>query len=620
MDFATLRPVNYNLKMPEITPTMKRMADVMTLADLMDAREKQKTMEELSGKLGGIAAKSYNNTSTVAPGLNFPLKFDPNTFYAQQGQGQTDTQPEPQGQGQTDTQPEPQVPQVPTNPRVTVETPELLDAQNRVQEEMLTQAPLPPSDEGYFEPRGLNFPLKFDPNKFYSDQQNLAQTPIDMTQIDMAPQETLPDIITDSAPEEKTSTGVKSTVKAINPDSPYEPDFMTFTPQEKAILNQAYQYGFDYGQPIYEKMLANKKLMAETYKLQQEGVTQGNKPEDETKKFKLEASKHLKITNMLQQATTPADFMAAVERAREYGFNEDKLPIDQQKIENWIAEDQGIQQQLSMLRKDVLTGAKGKFPSITIKGQTIQQPTQGEFYAAKMLKGDAPPDFSFVKGRGQDNQIVINDIWANLQKMDPNFSPALAQADYKYWTTPKTKQQRQAIDAFVGLAQKAKEGADEFKNSGIKLINGAILRARLAAGDVGAAKYISQMGVLVEDLGKAVAGGNAMTDDQLKFASSILAKDYTPDQLKAAIDMALTGAMERKYSIYSQSGIYGRNNAVDDPFLTDDIRDAIINGRKISFNEKSPAIKSKNSSQVNNVKEFVTDPKTGKLILKKVGK
>ena len=59
MDFSTLRPVDYTINQPQFTPVTKRMEDILTLADLMDARKKKKKAEELSGKLGPTMASMF---------------------------------------------------------------------------------------------------------------------------------------------------------------------------------------------------------------------------------------------------------------------------------------------------------------------------------------------------------------------------------------------------------------------------------------------------------------------------------------------------------------------------------------------------------------------------------
>lgn len=42
MDFSTLRPIDYTISQPQITPMAKRMSDVLTLADMMDKAKIQK--------------------------------------------------------------------------------------------------------------------------------------------------------------------------------------------------------------------------------------------------------------------------------------------------------------------------------------------------------------------------------------------------------------------------------------------------------------------------------------------------------------------------------------------------------------------------------------------------
>ena len=68
---------------------------------------------------------------------------------------------------------------------------------------------------------------------------------------------------------------VQAPVQPVSEPAKQAPDFINFTPEEHKMLKQAFDYGYDVGQPIYEKMLANKKIQAETYKMQQ-GQGYGN--------------------------------------------------------------------------------------------------------------------------------------------------------------------------------------------------------------------------------------------------------------------------------------------------------------------------------------------------------
>ena len=538
MNFSTLGPIDYTIGQTQFTPISKRVTDMMTLADLFDKRKIDQTLQK---EAKDTLTRRQMAQATMA-GINFPG--------------------------------------VPTN------------LSNRPPEE----APIftPPAIQPVINPAinqpdqnfiGPPAPSFIGPPAPESEVTMPATSPLGAPVATMAPEASVSGQPSEMTPPEAVKAQLMAPAAEGtlgDPEAQHQLNLEYMQRQERAgqVQKAAEEVPPEYswmepneydrylsraaispelGDKYLDDIIKRRESLAKTKNLGYRSEPKPEKPEDATKAFKLEAGKHQRVTNMLFQAQTPADIEAAVEEARRYGFDETKLSDNpsEQEISDWVREDQTMQQQLLGMRLDMLKGSKGKFPPIPGN----PEPTQGQFYAYKMIKGDAPPDFSFVKGRGQDNQIVVNDIYSELQKMDPNFSPSMAMSDYKYWTSAKTKQQRQAIDAFVTLAAKAKEATDKYKRLPAKMLNRPFMSVAKEIGDVETARYISQLGVLTEDLGKAVAGGNAMTDDQLKFATRILSQDYTPAQFEAAIDAALSGALERKHTIYAQGGVYGRNNA-----------------------------------------------------------
>jgi hypothetical protein len=82
----------------------------------------------------------------------------------------------------------------------------------------------------------------------------------------------------------------------------------------------------------------------------------------------------------------------------------------------------------------------------------------------------------------------------------------------------------------------------------------------------------------VEDIAKAIAGGNAITDDQLKLAQRMVPIGATASQLEKISRQIQSAVDSRKMTVYEQGGVYGKIAAKDDPWLDENSRKKILGG------------------------------------------
>ena len=206
----------------------------------------------------------------------------------------------------------------------------------------------------------------------------------------------------------------------------------------------------------------------------------------------------------------------------------------------------------------------------TPQGQTAVQQ-----YGDSIISGNAPPDLKGLLSRNAPFAIAVTQY---VKTKDPDFNLPDAVGDYSYWNDKKNKQNRQVINAFQAQAPALEKAVDELKLSGIPALDSHAIDALYAAGNVKAANLLTNLGVLIEDVTKATAGGNASTDKQMALAQTILKKGATPDQLHQMLATAIEASNERKLTMYQQGGVYGRSAAKTDPWLPDEFKQAILSG------------------------------------------
>jgi hypothetical protein len=208
-------------------------------------------------------------------------------------------------------------------------------------------------------------------------------------------------------------------------------------------------------------------------------------------------------------------------------------------------------------------------------------------YIDRVASGDASPDMKDLSSRGVQGahakmqaQRLFKEKYSNINLQQEITANA-------YWNNPKNQQQRQVMDVVSEQLPKLVEASNELKRLNVPFIDRKTMEARRATGDVTAAKYLAALAVTVEDVAKGVAGGNALTDDQLKLANQIIYKGGTPEQVAILAQEIQNGIDSRKMTMYKRGGLQAKKYAEQDPWLSDNIREKIISG---TYNEKKEGV------------------------------
>jgi hypothetical protein len=196
-------------------------------------------------------------------------------------------------------------------------------------------------------------------------------------------------------------------------------------------------------------------------------------------------------------------------------------------------------------------------------------------HTALIVSGQAPADMSDLTSRSGMAKYRPY-IEQELSNSHPEFNIENAKGDEKYWNSQQTRKQIQVMDVVSEQLPKLKKIRDKMKLLNIPILDSKGVQVLAAKGDVNAAEYLASSAATVEDIGKAIAGGNAITDDQLKLAQRMLPPGSTVKQLDRQIKAIESAVNSRKATVYRQGGVYGKVRAKSDPYLDKSVKDEIL--------------------------------------------
>jgi hypothetical protein len=252
-----------------------------------------------------------------------------------------------------------------------------------------------------------------------------------------------------------------------------------------------------------------------------------------------------------------SQFTQTSENVREKSKEENALKIEKMKLAN-----QG--------------GAGGYGGKMGMMGTLPDGAQQLVKRQAKLIaEGHASPEMTELTARsGMANLRPY--VEQELADNYPEFNISQASGDRKYWNSQQTRKQLQVMNVVSEQLPKLREASTEMKRLGIPVLDKKGIEALSATGNVDAANYIAASTATVEDIGKAIAGGNAITDDQLRLAQRIIPPGASPEQLDKVAQQIQGAVNSRKLTVYAQGGVYGKVAAKNDPWLDDDTRSKII--------------------------------------------
>ena len=176
--------------------------------------------------------------------------------------------------------------------------------------------------------------------------------------------------------------------------------------------------------------------------------------------------------------------------------------------------------------------------------------------AQQMLDGKIAP--SELPGFGK----VRAQVFAEAQKIDPKFSPALADVQYKFANNPRVQQQLSLINSLAGYGD-TKGSLDEVINQSSKIkrtsfppVNSVEMQALIAGGDQEAAAYAAVATDVADQIGQIMTAGGAggSSDFKLRQAQAVLSGKFSPKQLAATARELRTLLNNRQKAFIAQGG------------------------------------------------------------------
>lgn len=209
-------------------------------------------------------------------------------------------------------------------------------------------------------------------------------------------------------------------------------------------------------------------------------------------------------------------------------------------------------------------------------------------YVEALYRGDADPSLKDLSTRSGGSQRI--DVINRMSELHPEFNFSQAVGDRTYWNNQTTKKQLQVMNVVSEQLPKLLQASAEMKRLNIPMLDKKGIEILNASGNTDAANYIGASVASVEDIAKAIAGGNAITDDQLKLAQRMVPMGATPAQLEKIAKQIAVAVDSRKATVYRQGGIYGKNAAKTDPYLDESVKQEILGGEAPAAQSQSKSV------------------------------
>lgn len=181
--------------------------------------------------------------------------------------------------------------------------------------------------------------------------------------------------------------------------------------------------------------------------------------------------------------------------------------------------------------------------------------------AKGIIEGEIPPDPQSSSFR---DRTAVNAELAR-QGYDLNTANLDWQSAKKFYNSMNSEKQvrlRQAISSVEDAIDGMEKLNEEYKRGGFGPLN----KAQLIANSKGvgqqatlATEYLTQLGVIQDELAQVFMGGNSPTERFLEQAQNILRSDFNEDQLSSVLKTVRTNLKYRKNSI-NHAGEYSPSN------------------------------------------------------------
>ena len=162
--------------------------------------------------------------------------------------------------------------------------------------------------------------------------------------------------------------------------------------------------------------------------------------------------------------------------------------------------------------------------------------TSVETAAASIIAGRmAPSQLSLAGGMGKAGVKFKQAVLAAVNKQNPQFNWAAAESNFQFGKNPATQNTVRFLDNIEKTLPVLESASDDFKSSGVRVINSAILKTKSQFGATDVVKFEFARNILADEIAKVLQGGgtgNGTSDAKLRQAQELLSGDMTPEQLR----------------------------------------------------------------------------------------
>jgi len=246
-------------------------------------------------------------------------------------------------------------------------------------------------------------------------------------------------------------------------------------------------------------------------------------------------------------------------------------PTDVQRVSDYFTAKLGIKTKWDEMHKEVADKLKAEpKPDKSIFGPsgTPESAFNVDGYIKEIENGHADPGMSDLTTRGVEGAKARIQVLQRWNELHPETPLQALKGKRAYWNSDKTQRQLQVMNVVSEQMPVLLQAADDMERLGVPSLNKLFTVLDYASGNPEVAAFLTAHTASIEDIAKAIAGGNASpTNEQLALAERLLPMNATPSQMRAGVAQIVNGVNSRKYTVYRQGGLYGKLAARDDEFL-----------------------------------------------------
>jgi hypothetical protein len=153
----------------------------------------------------------------------------------------------------------------------------------------------------------------------------------------------------------------------------------------------------------------------------------------------------------------------------------------------------------------------------------------------------APSQLTLVGGMGSRGVKFKQAVVAGVNKQNPEFNWQQAESGYKFGSSAATQNTVRFLDNIEKTLPVLQQASNDFKRSGVRVINKALLASKSQFGNTDVVKFEFARNILADEIAKILQGGgtgSGTSDAKLHQALDLLGGDMTPQQFDTALSVA----------------------------------------------------------------------------------